>query len=38
LDKFVFSELEKLSGAIVFAIHGVVHGRPNIEFVCGNLM
>ena len=38
LDKFVFGELEKLSGAIVFAIHGVVHGRPNIEFVCENLM
>ena len=33
LDKFVFGELEKLSGATVFAIQGVVHGRPNIE--CG---
>ena len=32
LDKFVLGELEKLSGATVFAAQGVMYGRPNIEF------
>ena len=32
LDKLVIGQLEKLSGATVFAIQGMVHGRPNIEF------
>ena len=32
LDQFVFGELAKLSGATVFAIQSMVHGRPNIKF------
>ena len=32
LDKLVIGQLEKLSGATAFAIQGMVHGRPNIEF------
>ena len=32
LDKLVIGQLEKLSGATVFAIQSMVHCRPNIEF------
>jgi hypothetical protein len=32
LDKLVIGELEKFPGATVFAIQGMVHCRPNIEF------
>ena len=32
LDKSVFGELVKLSGATVFAIQGAVHGGPNMKF------
>ena len=37
LDQSVIGKLEKLSGATVFGVQSMAHGRPNVKFTLHNV-